>query len=321
MTRRGAKHRARGSRRARARARRRCRAASSCRACRARARARRSPSSASTSAAPSACATAQPSSIAPTSSARSSGVERISPSSLSWALVVQASAFRRTSFDHITSASESPAPRAETPASLSSVGESAASRRARPGRALAMLDEQERARVDDDAGLGPVGLDADRAGEHRARRRSARAARARWSRPLSSGSTSGGSTLRSARARPRARRPWWRRSARRPARRSCGDRARAGDEVAEQHAVDAQSALADRRGRRLPGDDERRRCRRARARPRAGRPRRRDRARRSSWQGIDQHAGFIIPRGSTAAFAPRSAAANGSGRWRSYQGR
>ena len=31
------------------------------------------------------------------------GVERISPSSLSWALVVQASAFRRTSLDHITS--------------------------------------------------------------------------------------------------------------------------------------------------------------------------------------------------------------------------
>ena len=31
--------------------------------------------------------------------------------------------------------------------------------------------------------------------------------------------------------------------------------------------------------------------------------------------------GLSRPRGSTAAFAPRRAAANGSGRWRSYQGR
>src|SRR5206468_1508707 len=45
--------------------------------------------------------------------------------------------------------------------------------------------------------------------------------------------------------------------------------------------------------------------------------------------GLGHHAGagsirtpgLSRPRGSTAAFAPRSAAANGSGRWRSYQGR
>ena len=38
--------------------------------------------------------------------------------------------------------------------------------------------------------------------------------------------------------------------------------------------------------------------------------------------GLSEHRrGFITPAGSTAAFAPRSAAAKGSGRWRSYHGR
>ena len=42
-------------------------------------------------------------------------------------------------------------------------------RLARGGLAAGHVDAQERARVDDDARLGPVGLDADRAGDHRVR--------------------------------------------------------------------------------------------------------------------------------------------------------
>ena len=96
-----------------------------------------------------------------------------------------------------------------------------------------------------------------------------------------------------------------------------------GREVAEGDALDARS----------------RRARSARRSTRARRPsRRRARARSAAASRpptppgpriaiVTRHArsistpGFSMPAGSTAAFAPRSAAANGSGRWRSYQGR
>ena len=116
--------------------------------------------------APSACATAQPSSIAPTSSARSSGVERISPSSLSNALVVQASALRRTSFDHITCGSESPT-RAGMPASESMPASPSIGART-AGSLGCHLHAQELARVHHHARLGAIGLDADRARHDRA---------------------------------------------------------------------------------------------------------------------------------------------------------
>src|SRR6185437_13404241 len=99
-----------------------------------------------------------------------------------------------------------------------------------------------------------------------------------------------------------------------------GDRARSRDEVPEADALERDSPCLDHLRGLLARDDhhlvavlvERRGEQAADA---------------SRAEHGDPHApafsstpGFITPDGSTAAFAPRSAAANGSGRWRSYHG-
>ena len=234
---------------------------------------------------------------------------------------MQASAFSRTSFDHITSASESSTLRGH-PGVVERVRRAAPSAPRMRGRGARHVDEQERARVDDHAGLGPVGLDADRAREHRVRgealaqhrevvepveqRQHERGldvdrARAPRSSPAALVATISASTGSCSRATARGR----------------------ATKLAEHHAAHAHarrsaivaavcSRAIDRSPRRRPG-----RARRRAARPTPPGPSTATLIAAAS----SSTPGFITPAGSTAAFAPRSAAANGSGRWRSYQGR
>ena len=135
---------------------------------------------------------------------------------------------------------------------------------------------------------------------------------ARWSSPLSSGSTTVGSTAMrsSAGVRPAALVATISASTG-----SCSraTRARAGDELAEAHALHAQAALGDHRGGRLARDDH---DLGARPLEHAGQ----QPAHPAGAEHGDSHGsgsistpGFMMPAGSTAALAPRSAAANGVG--------
>ena len=149
------------SRRARARGRRRCRAASTSRAPRARRRARRAAPPGSICA-PSALATAAASSMQPISAARHSGSVRMKPIGRSLALVVHASAFRRTSFDHRICASLGPSS-AGIPARSQRLRQRARAPLQAPDRRR-QIDPQERARLDDPARRGAIRLDPDRPG-------------------------------------------------------------------------------------------------------------------------------------------------------------
>ena len=170
----------------------------------------------------------------------------------------------------------------------------------------------------------------------------------RWSSPLSSGSTSPGGARDALERLPQP--GGLRRDHQRVHRLLAGARrARVSDELPQSHRAHPQSTLGDQRGRGLARDDDRRRARAVeRARHQAAHPagaEHRDRMavpcghriavapalrprRRSAPEtprphrgGSTSTPGLRTPRGSTAAFAPRSAAANGSGRWRSYHGR
>src|ERR1700704_5281255 len=102
------------------------------------------------------------------------------------------------------------------------------------------------------------------------------------------------------------------------------DRAGMGDKLAKAHTADAQPDVIDDSRGGVPGDDgdghtgtvERGRD----ESPDAPGSKHGDR-----WIhdvcGSTSTPGFMMPCGSTAALAPRRAAAKGSGRWRSYQGR
>ena len=134
---------------------------------------------------------------------------------------------------------------------------------ARPTIVARHVDEQERARVHRDPGLGPVGLDADRPGEHPGRlagrgRKRARST-ARWSSPLSSGSTIGGSTATRSNAsgRPAAFVATMSRSTG-----SCSRVATAGWATKSPRGRCARSAaLGDEAAVHSRGDDRRRRAR------------------------------------------------------------
>src|SRR5207302_9099388 len=97
-----------------------------------------------------------------------------------------------------------------------------------------------------------------------------------------------------------------------------GDGRRMGNKLTERHARDAQPAVADHAGGVFVGDD-------SHGRPGAverGSDEATDAARPEHGDhGSISTPGFSTPAGSTAALAARSALANGSGRWRSYQGR
>ena len=103
------------------------------------------------------------------------------------------------------------------------------------------------------------------------------------------------------------------------------DRERMLDELAEAHAADAHAPLRDERGRRFAGDDG---DGRARALQHGG-EKAADAADAEDRHpvGVAAHVrststpGLRIHCGSSVALAARSAAANGSGRWRSYHGR
>ncbi len=185
--------------------------------------------------------------------------------------------------------------RVDTPAALSAPASSCIGAAARL-IAAGHFDQQERARVDDDARLGTVGLDADRAGEHACGAEALAQQR---------------DVVEAVQQRQHDRRPagdplqrilqagGLRRDEQRVDRLAqLRRRTRLRDEIAERDAVDAQPALGDQRRRRLARDDASRPRPRARARRRAGRRRRRDRASaiftpcRAAGLRVDQHAGI-----------------------------
>ena len=181
------------------------------------------------------------------------------------------------------------------------------------------VDEQEGARVDDHARLWPVGLDADAARHHRV----------------------GGEALAQhcdmvEPVEQRQHELWLGRNSPQRRRHPGGlgghdqhvhrllqpiNGARMSSELAEGHAAHAQPARDDRRSGRLSGHDDdvgARAVEHGREQP----------AHPAGAEDCDVHEsgsmstpGFMMPAGSTAAFAPRRACANGSGRCTSYHGR
>src|SRR5439155_5238991 len=181
------------------------------------------------------------------------------------------------------------------------------------------VHEQERARVHDHPRRRPVGLDPDRTGEHAL---------------ISETPTQGGDVVEP--VEQRQNQPWrgldslqrrlhalglggdYQRLDRLLERR---DGVRAGDELAEADAAHAQPVRGDGRRRGISGHDH---DPLAGALERAGE----QPTHASGTEYRDRHRsgsisapGFMMPAGSTAALAARSARAKGSGRWRSYHGR
>ena len=232
---------------------------------------------------------------------------------------MHASAFSRTSFDHITCASES-STRTGTPASLSSVARAPRiAGAARPASSLAMSTSRNGLVCTTTPGCGPVGLDADRAGEHRVgaealaqhgdviepveqRQHQLRLRRDPLQRGLQPGGL-GGDDQHVDRLLAGARRargwatnsPKLTLSTRRP---RSEITAAVASRATTTTGVPARSSSARDQPAHAAGAEHR----------------------DLHGSGSISTPGFMIPRGSTAAFAPRSAAANGSGRWRSYHG-
>ena len=237
---------------------------------------------------------------------------------------MHASAFRRTSFDHITCASESSTFGRAPPRAVERTSPARASAPRTRRSTAGHVDEQERARVHDHArpAAGPPRRGSSRRAPCPGAKRSRSSAM--WSSPLSSGSTSGGST--SIALERRVEPGGLGRDDQRVDRlRQPRDRARARDEARRGVTLLHPQAVARRSPRRSP-----------RARPRRhlvpGAVERRRRAGRPTPPGpstaifigaaIDQHAGVHhARRGRPPPWRRAARRRTGSGRWRSYQGR
>ena len=201
------------------------------------------------------------------------------------------------------------------------------------------VDQHERARVNDDAGLGTIRLDTDRAREHRVRveplaqhgeviepveqrQHETRLGLDAPQRRVEAGGLGGDDQdvyfffFLQLRARTHARVNVAKHNAmhRQP---PLGDRLRGGLPRNDDHVDAARSEQAGDQPTHATGA-EHRHCHAGA--PAASRPIGIVHG-GGHVSGSISTPGFIIPRGSTAAFPAPNASANGSGRWRSYQGR